>query len=172
MNRLGKFVNVTHCSIRMNIDAMKYSKKPVISSHANPAEIERHGRNISDEQIRACVKTDGLIGVNGIGKFLGSPQPDAALLARHIDYLIEVAGPRHVGIALDYAFPVGNASTEEILAAHPEYWPKEEYSGVNGYVAPEALEQVVVHLLQSGHNETTINYVLGGNFYRLACEIW
>ena len=166
------FVDVSHCSYRTSIEAMDYSKKPVIFSHSNPAAIARHGRNISDEQIRACVKTGGLIGVNGIGKFLGSPHPDAALLARHIDYLIEVACPRHVGIALDYAFPVGNASTEEILAAHPEYWPKEEYSGVNGYVAPEALEQVVVHLLQSGHNETTINYVLGGNFYRLAGEIW
>jgi len=172
MNRLGMFVDVSHCSYRTSIEAIEYSKKPVIFSHSNPVAISRHGRNISDEQIRACVKTGGLIGVNGIGEFLGSQQPDAALLARHIDYLIEVAGPRHVGIALDYAFPVGNTSTEEILAAHPEYWPKEEYSGVHGYVAPEALEQVVLHLLQSGHSETTIINVLGGNFYRLACEIW
>ncbi|WP_416414225.1 dipeptidase [Pantoea sp. App145] len=172
MNRVGMFVDVSHCSYRTSMEAMEYSKKPVIFSHSNPVAVTQHGRNISDEQIRACVNTGGLIGVNGIGEFLGSHNPDAALFARHVDYLLRVAGPRHVGIALDFAFPVGNVSTEEILAAHPEYWPESEYSGSSGYVTPAILNEIVVHLLQLGHSEKTIRGVLGENFYRLAKEIW
>ncbi|PKE30732.1 membrane dipeptidase (M19 family) [Rahnella sp. AA] len=172
MNRVGMFVDVSHCSLQTSLEAIDYSRKPVIFSHSNPKAVHAHGRNISDEQIRACAKSGGIIGVNGIGKFLGAGKPDAALFARHADYLINVAGPRHVAIALDYAFPVGNASTDEILAAHPEYWPAEEYSGVSDYVAPSALEEVVGYLLQSGHSDKVIKDVLGGNFYRLAEEIW
>ncbi|MGG5215755.1 dipeptidase [Rahnella variigena] len=172
MNRVGMFVDVSHCSLQTSIEAIEYSRKPVIFSHSNPKAVHAHGRNISDEQIRACVNNGGLIGVNGIGEFLGDSAPDAALFARHVDYLIHLAGPRHVGIALDYAFPVGNVSTGEILAAHPEYWPAEEYSGEGGYVHPSALEEVAGHLLQSGHSEKVIRNVLGENFLRLAREVW
>lgn len=173
MNRLGMFVDVSHCGFRTSIEVMEYSRKPVIFSHSNPKALCQHGRNISDEQILACVNTGGLVGVNGIGLFLGSPLPDAALLARHIDYLVRVAGPEHVGIALDYAFPVANLSTAEILAAHPQYWPAEEgYGSAAGYVPPSMLEEVVAALLALGHSPQNIRGVLGENFLRLAEAVW
>ncbi|BCQ35065.1 MULTISPECIES: dipeptidase [Erwinia] len=172
MNRLGMFVDVSHCSYRTSMEAMEYSQQPVIFSHSNPRQLTPHGRNITDEQILACVKTGGLIGVNGIGGFLGCDQPDAARFADHIDYLLNLAGPRHVGIALDYAFPVGSFSVEEILANHAEYWPAEEYQGGHGYVAPEALFDVTAELLARGHSEKSVKAVLGENFLRLAHEIW
>jgi membrane dipeptidase len=49
--------------------------QPVIFSHANPYTLVPHGRNVTDEQIRACAATGGVVCVSGLSFFLGSAQP-------------------------------------------------------------------------------------------------
>jgi microsomal dipeptidase-like Zn-dependent dipeptidase len=54
------------------MDAFACSTSPVIFSHANAAGVWQHERNIKDDQIDSCAATGGVIGVNGIGVFLGA----------------------------------------------------------------------------------------------------
>jgi membrane dipeptidase len=173
MNRLGMFVDVTHTGYRTTMEVMEYTDRPVIFSHSNPKALCGHGRNITDEQIKACARTGGIIGVVGLNRFLGENRTDSERLADHVEYLIDLAGPRHVGIGLDYAFPVEIEGIDTVIADNPQFWPKNEYpAGATTYAAPAQMRELVEVLLRRGQPERTVRDVMGGNFMRLAREIW
>lgn len=173
MNRLGMFVDVTHTGYRTTMEVMEYTDRPVIFSHSNPKALCGHGRNITDEQIKACARTGGIIGVVGLNRFLGENRTDSERLADHVEYLIDLAGPRHVGIGLDYAFPVEIEGIDTVIADNPQFWPKNEYpAGATTYAAPAQMRELVEVLMRRGQPERTVRDVMGGNFLRLAREIW
>jgi membrane dipeptidase len=174
MNRLGITVDVSHCSRRTSLEAIAYSRKPVIFSHSNPRAIWNHERNIVDEQIAACAQRGGVVGVVGINHFLG-PEPSAETMVDHIEYLLRLAGPSHVGIGLDYGFPVeGVIDIDAFVQEHPEYWPPESGYGDKAvaFMPPATLPKVAQVLLDRGHDERVVRGVLGENFARVASEVW
>lgn len=173
MNRVGMFVDVTHTGYRTTMEAMEYSNRPVIFSHSNAKALTGHGRNITDEQIKACARTGGIVGVVGLNRFLGENRTDSERLADHIEYLAQLAGPRHVGIGLDYAFPVEVDGIDNIIADNPQFWPVNEYPpGKTTYSAPGQMRELTEVLLRRGLAEHDVRGIMGGNFMRLAGEIW
>jgi membrane dipeptidase len=172
MNRLGMFVDVSHCGHRTSMEAMAYSKRPVIFSHSNARALCDHERNIRDDQIAACAAGGGVIGVAGINHFLGVGSP-VERLADHVEYLVERAGPQHVGIGLDYAFPVGTDNVDDYVRTHPEYWPPDRYEAKPvTFMPPAQLLDLTAILLDRGQSEETIRGVLGENFLRVAGQVW
>jgi membrane dipeptidase len=174
MNRLGIFVDVSHCGYRTSMEVMEYSRQPVIFSHSNPRALCDHERNITDEQIKVCAATGGVVGLVGVGRFLGTGDVDAAVIADHAEYLLNTAGPRHVGIGLDYAFPVDAVGTDAMIQANPQFWPPERgYIDPNTqYASPSLLIELTEVLLRRGHTEDVVRGVLGGNFLQLAENVW
>ena len=67
MNRAGMLVDCSHSAYRTTMEAMEVSSAPVVFSHSNPKALWDHGRNIRDDQIKACAATGGVVGVNGLG---------------------------------------------------------------------------------------------------------
>ncbi|HKE37265.1 MAG TPA: membrane dipeptidase [Candidatus Baltobacteraceae bacterium] len=174
MNRLGITVDVSHCSRRTSLEAIAHSKKPVIFSHSNPRTVWNHERNIDDEQIVACATGGGVIGVVGLNHFLG-PGDAVERMVDHVEYLLKLAGPAHVGIGLDYAFPVdGTIDVDALVKANPEYWPLKSGYGKEKveFAPPTALPAVAQALLNRGHAEDVVRGVLGENFARVASETW
>lgn len=174
MNRLGMFVDVSHCSYRTSMEAIEYSKLPVIFSHSNARALCDHERNIRDEQIVACAQRGGVVGINGISLFLGDPSSSSRRFADHVEYAIDLAGPDHVGIGLDYVFPVGSESVDDVVLANPHFWPPERGYDVAEVTCarPSQLLEVAELLRERGHSEQTIRGVMGENFLRLASLIW
>ena len=172
MNRLGMFVDVSHAGYRTSMDVMEYSNRPVIFSHSNPSSVHPHGRNISDEQIRACARTGGVIGAAGVGLFIGEDAKTS--LADHVAYLLDLAGPEHVGIGLDYGFPIEVADIDKIVADNPEFWPMSEgyHASSIEFVPPSHLVDLAEELARRGYSEAAIRGVLGENFLRLADKLW
>ncbi len=93
MNRVGMLVDCSHCAYRTSMEAIEASEAPVIFSHANARELWDHERNIWDDQIKACAATGGVIGVTGVGRFMGPKGPVVEHLVEHIDHMVELRRP-------------------------------------------------------------------------------
>jgi membrane dipeptidase len=168
MNRVGMVVDVSHMGYRATLEACETSTAPVIFSHSNPNGLRDHARNISDEQIKACAATGGVVGINGIGDFLGGIS--SRLVVEHIEYVINLVGPEQVGLGLDYVI-----DKQELIAyieGHPEIFPPDKFEDHAAFVEPEQFPEVTELLLRQGHSEAVIRGILGGNFLRVAEQAW
>lgn len=170
MNRVGMLVDCSHSAYRTTLEAMEVSTAPVIFSHSCAKAVWKHGRNITDEQIKACAKTGGVIGINGIGTFLGENDISSATFVDHVAHIAGLVGAEHVGISLDYAFDAENVG--ELVQGNTAYWPKEEYQAASLYLPPEQLPEITETLLQRGFSDAEITGILGGNFLRIAQAVW
>ena len=168
MNRVGMLVDLSHAGYRTSMELAERSTAPVIFSHANPKALCPHPRNIVDEQMRACVRTGGIVGVNGVGRFLGDPNASAPHLVRAIDMTVQQVGAAHVGIGLDYTWE------DTVFARDPKFWPAEHYPAEVKfpYLGPDQLPATTEGLLRLGYTEADIRGILGENFLRVARLVW
>ncbi len=173
MNRVGMIVDCSHAAYSTTMDIMQESSKPVVFSHSNPAAIWDHQRNISDDQIKACAATGGVIGVNGMGIFLGDNDISNTTLMRHINYLADLVGCEHIGFGFDYS-PKVDVDIGVILRSRPDYWPAGQQYDTQGikHAGPQQLYDLVEKLSASGFGDTDIRGMLGENFRRVAASAW
>jgi membrane dipeptidase len=171
MNRVGMTVCCSHTGYKTTMDVMRRAARPVIFSHSNPLGVWRHKRNIRDEAIKACAQTGGVVGINGIGMFLGKNDTRSETLVAHIDYVAQLVGADHVGIGLDYVFDTDELV--EYLKANPEIFPPADGYGESfGMVAPEQLPEIVTGLFARGYSLGDVRKIIGGNFKRIARATW
>ena len=173
MNRVGMLVDCSHASFTTTMDIMEESAMPVVFSHSNPAAVWSHQRNINNTQIEACVQTGGVIGVNGLGIFIGDNDIDNATIMKHICHLAEVAGPEHIGLGLDYS-PKVDLDIGEILKSRPDFWPAGQQYDTKGikHAGPDQLEGLTELMKTHGFSDGEIAGILGGNFFRVASKVW
>jgi membrane dipeptidase len=171
MNRVGMVVDCSHSAYRTTMEAMELSQSPVIFSHSNSRVLWDHERNIRDDQIRACAATGGVIGVTGVGRFLGPNGPTVEHLVEHIDYMVNLVGPKHVGFGMDSV--LHKHRPNQPFTRSRTYWPERQYpdSG-SGYVSPEEAPRLTQALLDRGYDEDSIRGILGENFLRIAETVW
>lgn len=175
MNRVGMIIDCSHAGFQTSMEAMERSHAPVIFSHANALDLADHGRNIRDEQIRACAATGCVIGINGLNLFLGDEgQPQPATVARHIAHVAELVGVEHVGIGLDFDPWVYDLTDPDLLDDdNPEYWPPDAgYDQTIHSLNVTKLPQICAELLAVGFTQTDLAAILGGNFRRVAEQVW
>jgi len=171
MKRTGMVVCCSHTGLRTTMDIMEYVDQPVIFSHSNPAALRQHRRNIPDEAIRACAATGGVVGINGIGIFLGENEASVDNVVRHIDHAVQLVGPDHVGIGLDYVFD--RQEVDDFVHENPQIFPPGDgYADGLEMLAPEAFPQIVHALLGLGYQEEDIRKIMGGNHLRIAGRVW
>ncbi|MFL5927394.1 MAG: dipeptidase [Gaiellaceae bacterium] len=173
MNRLGVIVDATHCSRETTFDLFELSEQPVVFSHSIPLRVKDHHRNISDDQMRACAATGGVVGINGVGIFLGENDASTQAFARAVESAVEIVGPEHVGIGLDYVFDLEELET--YLHAHRNTFPAgggyTEY-GRPRFVSPLQLSELTAALVDRGFGEDDVRAILGENFRRVAAAVW
>ena len=80
-------------------------------------------------------------------------------------------GPEHVGIGSDYVFDKDDLNRE--LTENPGIFP-ESYRrwGRMDFVAPDQLAYLPDELTQLGYSSGDIENIMGGNFLRIAREVW
>ena len=173
MNRVGMIVDCSHAAYTTTLDIMHESEKPVVFSHSNPTAVWDHQRNINDDQIKACATTGGVIGLNGMGIFLGDNDISIDTMLRHVRYVSDLVGTTHIGFGFDYS-PDIDVDIGVILRSRPDYWPAGQQYDTRGikHAGPQQLPQLIDALADSGFDNTDIRGFLGENFRRVAAASW
>jgi membrane dipeptidase len=171
MNRVGMLVDCAHSGYITTMDVLEVSTAPVIFSHTNAKGVFDHPRCIRDDQIIACAKSGGVMGMTGLSIFLGKGDDPVEAIIRHIDYIANLVGPQHVGLGLDYVYDM--KSLQYVAQLNADKWPK---SG--GYtnpdikqVAPEDLPRITDSLLKKGFTDPEVKGILGENFLRVFKDV-
>jgi membrane dipeptidase len=171
MQRVGMVLCLSHTGARTAAEALEYARGPVIFSHSNPSGDTPHPRNVSDELIRSCARKGGVVGLSGIGPFLGVTQGLVERLLRQLRYVIDLVGTEHVGLGLDYVFD--RCELDEFVSDNPTLFPPGMDAGTYmPMVGPECIAEIAEGLLRDNLTDEQIRGILGRNWLRIAKQVW
>lgn len=171
MNVRGMVPDGSHVGARTTFDMCAVSTRPVVFSHSNLRAVWDHPRNITDDQARAVADTGGVVGVTGVGIFLGPNTPTLEAMVRHIEHAVGVVGIAHVGVSTDFSFDW--ETFRDVLATSPELYDASYTAwGPVEWMPPETFIQLGGALAARGWADADIAAVLGENFRRVALESW
>jgi len=172
MDRLGIILDVSHLCDEAFWDSLDVFRGPVWASHNNCRALVPHDRQFSDDQIRALVAREAVIGAvldawmlvpgwvggDGIHPPASTPHGMGVTLERvvdHIDHVCQLAGDAlHVGIGSDldgaYGTEQGPADVDTIAD----------------------LRKIPALLAARGYSAEDINNIRCGNFLRFLHAAW
>ena len=184
MEEVGMAVDLSHCADTTTMDGIAAATKPPIFTHASArALIPNCRRCKTDESIRALAAKGGVIGIAMI-RFMIRPEPPVTVehVADHVDHIIRLVGPEHVGIGTDLDMDGrGNPiprSGPTAISQQPNFDRYNAYysdSGgvqVDGIAHPKRILDLTEQLVRRRHSDDTIRLVLGGSFTRALGAVW
>ncbi|MFZ3587843.1 dipeptidase [Bacillus sp. DJP31] len=96
------WTDVSHLSIKGFWDVLELAAFP-IASHSNVFELCPNPRNLNDDQIRALIRKDSIIGINFVPFFLTSEKNATVKdVLKHIDYICQLGGEKNIGFGSDF----------------------------------------------------------------------
>jgi membrane dipeptidase len=149
MRRLGVLPDVSHLNPTAVADVLGAWPGTVVASHSNAAALHPHRRNLPDPLIREVAARHGVVGIVLYGPFLTAGQATLAHVVAHIDHIVDLVGPDHVGIGSDLD---GGFSTEAA--------PREIQSVADLRLIGEALSK-------KGYADGAVSRILGENWMRV-----
>ena len=102
MGRLGMVFDVSHLSDSNFLDVAEVMKDPFIASHSNCRDVCDHPRNLTDDMIRALADQGGVMGMNFAPAFVAKENATVENVVDHIDHIVDLVGPEHVGLGSDF----------------------------------------------------------------------
>lgn len=108
MERLHMAIDVSHLSDAGFFDVAKHTTKPFIASHSNARAVCSHVRNLTDDMLRTFGERGCLLGINYCAAFLDEQEDEtkcqstAALMAKHMKYIQNVAGLDVLALGSDF----------------------------------------------------------------------
>ena len=155
MNALGMVVALSHASFRTAMDAIEFSEAPVAFSHDGSYTLGLKqgggeyaaGRLRRDEELLACAKKGGIIGVTVQPSVISSWGSELSLdlLLDHYDYMVKLLGIDHVAIGTDSSIDVRTSGF------------------VRGVDSPAEGKNIIRGLITRGYSDDDILKITGGN---------
>jgi len=188
-NRVGLALDCTHLGARSSLEIIDRSSVPVIFSHSNPRALADNPRNISDEQILACVRRGGVVGCVAWGPLVmrkGTTHwPTLDEFVACIDHVTQLAGNAdHIGIGTDLSLgsypphatdPWGEpayVSISEEYGKHVTPDIRSHRRALDGFSDYPEIVNVADRLAQRGYSDAQVRGILGENFLRVFDGIW
>lgn len=178
MNRVGMIIDLSHCNERSSIEAMEFSEKPVVFTHANPSghvgfNIELNKRNKSDKLLKLLAQQNGMIGLSMYPKILkGGSNASIADFCDMVAYTVDLIGIDYVGIGSDFYtgyteetvlwWRAGRWSRESPLNSPNKFskWPK-------WFQNPTKFSNLKPALIKKGFSDQETTKILGQNWLNL-----
>lgn len=167
MDRLSIILDVTHLTDTGFWEAISLFKGPVWASHQNCRSIVRGERQFSDDQLKAIIERDGVVGGALDAWMLAPDFPlgglantsalgiDLARLVDHFDHICQLSGnSNHIAFGTDLDGLFGREQTPFDLDT----------------IADLAKFEVI--LQTRGYSEKDIQNVFSGNWLRLIRKAW
>ena len=141
LERRRILVDVAHASPATIDDVLALAVRPVVASHTGVRGVADHGRNLSDDHLRAIAATGGVVGIGFWPTASGGDGVE--WIARSIAHAVAIAGADHVALGSDFDGAVSVPFDASELA------------------------RLTAALLGHGLDEATIAAVMGGSALRL-----
>jgi membrane dipeptidase len=167
MDRLGVLLDLTHCSDQSFWQALDHYSGPVLASHNNCRALVPHQRQFSDDQLRAIITRDGVIGaaldawmirpgwVIGDRHDPANPTVTLSHVVDHIDHICQLAGSsRHVALGTDLDGGFGREQSPQDLDTIAD------------------LQQIAGLLAARSYLPDDIAAIMHGNWLRLLRYAW
>lgn len=144
MEDLHILVDVSHLSEAGFWDVAELARRPFIASHSNAKSVWDHTRNLTDGQINAIIKNQGVIGLNFYEDFVGGTR-DLDALRAHLDHILGLGGAANIALGGDW-------DGCDTIAALPSI---------------DRLEDFYEYLLCHGYHETVVRDLFYNNLMRV-----
>jgi len=155
MNELGMVIDLSHASFRTAMDAIEFSLAPVAFSHDGSYSIGQQqgggeyaaGRLRTDEELLACVRKGGIVGVTVQPSVIRSWGKSLSIerLLDHYDYMVKLLGTDHVAIGTDSSIGVRSSGS------------------ISGLESPAEGKNIIRGLITRGYSDADIIKITGGN---------
>lgn len=137
--------DVSHLSERAFWDLAEMAEKPIVASHSDAKAVSPHSRNLTDEQIKAVIRSGGFIGLNAYTEFVGGKADTDALLA-HAEHMLSLGAEDTLGFGSDW-------DGCDTLAA--------------GLTGVQDMPRIYEELLRRNYSETLVRKIFYGNLLRV-----
>jgi membrane dipeptidase len=166
MERLNIILDATHLCDDSFWDALDYFNGHVWASHNNCRALVNHNRQYSDEQIKALIDRDAVIGmaldawmmVPGWVRGVSTPEGmnvNLEAAVNHVDHVCQLAGNTlHVGIGSDLDGAFGREQCPYDLTAIAD------------------LQKLNAIFAKRGYSQTDIEQLFNGNWLRFLRKAW
>jgi len=190
MQRIGMLVDVSHTSDETFEHVIRVAKAPIIASHSSSRALAPHGRNLTDDQLRALAKNGGVVMVNFFPGFLDPKRiaADAAFFQKHGADLKQLHekykddhDKLHEEMAKLYRASAPPATPLSVLIDHIVHMVKvagvdhvglgSDFDGVpelpQGLGGIDGLPKITEELMKRGLTDVEVKKILGENFLRV-----
>lgn len=164
MARLGVILDLTHLSDKAFWQGLERFDGPVIASHNNCRALVPHQRQFSDDQLKAIIERDGVIGAafdtwmlqpGWIKSVSSNEKVTLSAVVDHIDHICQLAGnSNHVGIGSDLDGGFGREQSPVDLDTIAD------------------LQKVALLLAQRGYSDRDVAAIMHGNWINLLQRAW
>jgi membrane dipeptidase len=178
INECGMVVDLAHAGQITALQAIDFSWKPPIVSHANARTLTDHPRNLRDDVLRALAAKGGVVGITAYAPFCqtkSGTRPTTDDFVSHVAYVADLVGIDHVAIGTDFFEAESPIRFERYFrrrypAIVGQYTIDTVYA--QGFERVDDFAVLPEKLRQRGFGNDDVRKILGGNFMRVFGQCW
>lgn len=195
LNQLGVILDISHASEETSIDILNLSNAPVIASHSGVDGILNHPRNMSDRELLALKKNNGVIQIVAFGSYLTQPSSSRIQAINNLKKTLGYKASEKVSNFTQEDIKTFYKKLEEIntmfpsasvsdLVDHIDYVVKKiginhvgissDFNGgggIKGWANPSETPNITIELFNRGYSKYEIKKIWGENFLRVFREV-
>ncbi|MEO6120375.1 MAG: dipeptidase [Terriglobales bacterium] len=197
MNRLGMMVDISHVSDRTFFNTLTITRAPVIASHSSARALTDHGRNMTDDMLRAMKDNGGVVMVNFYSTFIdndfrkayAAQAKERVAAQRELRERMKDADPIALNLEQDklskeWAAKIPRPPLKSLID-HIDHIAKvagvdhvglgSDFDGVNSLPAEmdsaADLPKITAEMMKRGYTAADMKKILGGNLMRVFKQV-